>query len=166
MRRSARPMDADSLSRMNRRRFIVPVVTAIAAALAFCGCSPLVVRSYPGGPPGSQPTTPAPTPGDVNLPLPDLGPRAQWARGGRHLAITLGGSSTCPTEPKRVTAVSDVRIDVDIAQSRGWFFGSCTADLTFTTYEVRVPDRISETSPVAVTIGERETLLPARKPSP
>jgi hypothetical protein len=151
---------------MNRCRFTVPVVTTIAVAIALCGCSSLVVRSYPGGPPGSEPTIPAPTPGEVNLPIPDLGPHVQWAEGGEHLAITLGGSSTCPTEPKHLSVASDVRIDVEIDRSRGWLFDACTADLKFTTYEVRVPDGISESSPVAVTIGDRQTLLPARKPSP
>lgn len=123
-------------------------------------CSSLIVRSYPGGPPGSSPEVPTPTPGQIELPTPDVRPHAQWVDNGRRLAVTLGGSSSCPVKPKSLTVVEEDRLTVEIGRSDSAFFGTCTTDVRFTTYEMNVPEGVSRTDPVTVMIGVRKMQLP------
>ena len=151
---------------MNALRRVMAVMAVAVATAAVSGCASLVERSYPGEPPESRlPATslsPSPSPGSFGLPDPDLGPRAQWADDGRLLAVTLGGSSTCPTEPKALTVEAPDRLLVEVSQ-RGGFFGACTADLAFVTYEVRVPDELAASVPVTVTVGDTSLDLPPRR---
>lgn len=149
---------------MTARRLVLAAAGA-AVALIACGCTPLVERSYPGGPPRPEATV-LPSDGNgVDLPAPDFGHDARWVQDGSRLAVTLGGSSTCPVEPTAVTVEAHDRLVVEIAQSGGWF-GVCTADLGFTTYEIRVPDGVSSRVPVTVRIGDEDRVLPPRSAPP
>ena len=154
-------MSAGNLHRMDARGRVLTAAAATALAALLCGCSPLVERSYPGGPAGSHPLVASSTPGQVELPEPDLGPSAQWSDNGRMLAVTLGGSSSCPAEPEALIVQAHDRLFVKV-KTNGGFFGACTTDLRFVTYEMRVPDGISRTVPVTVTVGDRELELPPR----
>lgn len=143
--------------------------TVVAAAvLLLAGCSGSIVeRSYPGLPAGSDPLIPsAPPTAGISLPEPDLGPRAQWAGEGELLAVTLGGSSTCPVEPTGLAQVGRDYLEVQVATRSGWFFGACTADLALKTYEIRVPDSVAADTPVTVRVSEREFTLGPRRSTP
>lgn len=133
--------------------------------MLLAGCaSSIAERSYAGLPAGSVPVAPTSAPsGRIDLPDPDLGPRAQWADGGRVLAISLWGSSTCPVEPTGLIQVGHDYIKVEITKRSG-FFGACTADLAVTTYEIRVPASVTSSRPVTVRIDGRELTLGPRDP--
>jgi hypothetical protein len=65
-------------------------------------------------------------------------------------------------KPKSLTVVEEDRLTVEIGRSDSAFFGTCTTDVRFTTYEMNVPEGVSRTDPVTVMIGFRKIQLPVR----
>lgn len=149
---------------MRRGGVLNAAVVGAAAVVLLGGCSSSIAeRSYQGVPEGSAPVLPSAGPsGGTDLPDPDLGPRVQWAGNGDLLAVSLGGSSTCPVEPTKLVQLRPDRLRVEIAQRPGWFFGACTADLAIKTYEIRIPDSVTTEERVTVRVGEREFTLGPR----
>jgi hypothetical protein len=96
----------------------------------------------------------------VDLPDPDLGPRAQWSDGGRLLSISLFGSSSCPHQPTVLKQVGHDSLEVTVEQTGG---SQCTADLRAMTYELAVPETLTTSSPVTVKVAEHELTLPPRQ---
>jgi hypothetical protein len=136
-----------------RSAIAVMVVTLLA------GCAGSIAeRSYEGLPSDSAPSEMA-TPGQAELPDPDLGPRVQWSDGGRLLSVSLFGSSSCPQQPTKLTRVAHDYLKVVVEQTGG---DQCTADLRAMTYELVVPETVSATSPVTVKFAEHEFTLPPR----
>lgn len=130
-----------------------------AATLSFlvgCAQPSVVVRAYDGFPEGTGPPSAAPTPGASELPEPDLGPKVQWADRSRMIAVSLWGSSSCPSEPDAVEVVTRDRLAIT-TRARSGFLGACTADLAVRTYEIRVPASVSTSQPLTVTV-DRHTL--------
>lgn len=148
---------------MRRRRLIGAAAAAAAAVLVLAGCSASIAeRSYGGLPEGSAPVAPTTaTPGQIDLPDPDLGPRVQWAGKGQLLAVSLWGSSSCPVEPTGIKQVGRDYLRVEVTKRSG-FLGACTADLAVNTYEIRVPDTIVVNEPVTVRVDGREFTLGPR----
>lgn len=126
---------------MRHRLRVFMASGAFAAAMLLAGCAPSIAeRSYPGLPTGSPPLVPSTAePGEIALPDADLGPRVQWADGGRLLAVSLWGSSSCRAEPTGLTQVGRDQLTIEITKRSG-FLGNCTADLAVATYEILVPD--------------------------
>jgi hypothetical protein len=146
----------------DRRRAAVVLATVLLA-----GCA-----SGAGAPgPGAVPTEPLPTfvrpPAGETFSLSPPPPPVAWADDGETLAVTTGGSSSCPTRPAGVEAVGphEVRVAVrPLFPDRD----PCTADMMLTTSEIEVPDGISADEPLTVVLDlgdgvEERVVLPAAR---
>jgi hypothetical protein len=130
---------------------------AVLLAVLLSGCSSSVVeRSYDGLPTDSSSATPVPG----ELPEPDFGPQVQWSDGGRLLALSLFGSSTCPLKPSGMTQVGDDHLKISLEKTGG---PQCTADLRPVTHELIVPPSVTKSAPVTVEVSGHEFNLPARR---
>jgi hypothetical protein len=125
-----------------RRLAVVALVLAVGLVVALlvrertADDTPVrVVTTYQGLPAGVAEPVDGPT-----------GPDPGWVVGADGLlAVYAAGSSTCPWTPTRVTADGD-RVTVTLAVPDA---GVCTADLSFTTSVVPLPDGVD---PAAVQV--------------
>jgi hypothetical protein len=142
----------------------IAALAAAAALLAVTGCASASIaeRSYPGLPDGAAPPIIVPPePGAMGLPDPDFGPRVQWTTEPGLLAISLWGSSSCPTEPTGLHELRRDRVEITLDR-RDSPFGVCTADLAVVTHEVRVPGAESLNGELTVVVDDREFAVGGR----
>ncbi|MFD2094173.1 hypothetical protein [Blastococcus deserti] len=137
-----------------RRAAVLTVVT-----LTTCACGAARPAPDAGGPTEdlfplpSVPADPGPT-FEVRPPPPPV----SWADGGRRLAVTTWGSSSCPTGPGDVEVVGarEVRVEITFL-----FPGRdpCTADVAPRTTAVDLPEGVTADQPLTVVLdhdGEEE----------
>ncbi len=134
----------------------------VFVALTLCGCG--AAREAPDAgaltaphvAPHSEPVGPGRT-----FEVPPPPPPVAWAEGGRRLAVTTYGSSSCPTGPRKVEAVGaqEVRVEVEpLFPGRD----PCTADMAPRTTEVELPQGVSADVPLTVLLdhdGEQEQVV-------
>ncbi len=134
----------------------------VFVTLTLCGCGAARETPDAGAPtaphvaPDSEPAGPGRT--LEVLPPP---PPVAWADGGRRLAVTTYGSSSCPTGPERVEVVGAQEVRVEIEPL---FPGRdpCTADMAPRTTEVELPEGVSAAEPLTVLLdhdGEQEQVV-------
>ncbi|WP_157962566.1 hypothetical protein [Homoserinimonas sp. OAct 916] len=75
-------------------------------------------------------------------------PRIIWIERNKTFALTLFGSSSCPSIPTSITTDADNAITIHFEQSSN---DPCTADMAATTYEFTVPSG-SGATPLTVTL--------------
>lgn len=106
--------------------------------------------------PHSEPVRPGRT-----FEVPPPPPPVAWADGGRRLAVTTYGSSSCPTGPQRVevTGAQEVRVEIEpLFPGRD----PCTADMAPRTTDVELPEGVSADAPLTVLLdhdGEQEEVV-------
>lgn len=81
-----------------------------------------------------------------------------WLGAGQMYLVTYG-SSTCPRLPTSVTAAAGNRLTITTAPTSD---GPCTMDFGPTTSVVDVPQGISDTQPVQVTVDGVASTVPPR----
>jgi hypothetical protein len=123
-------------------RIPIVVLAALAATLMLSGCQPAVSiasNTFPDVPDGHAQ--------DVNLFSAE--PIAVWTHGKTTLSIVTVGSVSCPPVPISMTVTDDAHIAVTFVKSPN---SPCSADLSPTTHEFKVPEGIDTGKTVTVNV--------------
>lgn len=143
-----------------RKHVAVMSSVIVVSLLVGCAQASIVMREYDGFSEGTDPPLDTPTTDAVALAQPDLGPRVQWAAQSGVIAVSLWGSSSCPTEPTAVEVAGRNRLAIT-TRTRTAFLAACTADLAVRTYEIRVPTSVSTSQPLTVVVAGHTLTLRA-----
>ena len=134
----------------------------LAALLAGCGTAttPSAPAPTAGSATGSTPTVSHTKGLPSSVTVTDTSGQSQvgWFGPGQMCLVTYG-SSTCPRVPTSVTSAAGNRLTITTAPSSD---GPCTMDFGPTTSVVDVPQGISDTQPVQVTVDGVASTVPAR----
>jgi hypothetical protein len=132
-------------------------LVAVASVLALAGCNP--------GPRSIETFAGLPDEHDVSGSSEELpeGPQVAWVQDGGRLAVTIWGSSTCPTVGTDLHVVKPAgegnSVKVDLAPPSD---GVCTMDLVPHTTMFWTPLNVTTTEPLTVEIGKETVELPTK----
>ncbi len=138
-----------------RTRLVLATVVA-ASALLLTGCAPIgntPTGNYPGFPQGHEPGS------DISGT-----PTAAWVSDGTKIAITLFGSSSCPSVGSAIHVVEQaadgnaVSIDVAALPENT----PCTMDLVPHTTEFWTPQDVTTTKPLEISVMDQQIELPIK----
>lgn len=115
---------------------------ALAGVLLLAGCGPVVSvasNTYPDVPNGYAE--------EVNLFSAE--PIAVWDHGKTILSVVTVGSVSCPPVPISITAKDATTVDITFVKSPN---SPCSADLSPTTHEFKIPDGVDVDATVTVNV--------------
>jgi hypothetical protein len=118
------------------------LLTAVAAALVLSGCAPAVSIAS-----NTFPDVPAGHAEEVNLFSAE--PIAVWSHGKSTISIVTVGSVSCPPVPISMTRTDDATLAITFVKSPN---SPCSADLSPTTHEFKVPEGIDTGKTVTVNV--------------
>jgi hypothetical protein len=119
---------------------VVPIVIAlVVVGLTACGTPNVSRESYQGTPRGFDP----------NSNLLNGQPGATWLSGRGAFAIVTYGSATCAPIPTGLEVTDEHSLEVTFAKAPN---GSCSTELSATTYEFDLPSAIAAGSGVTIEV--------------